>query len=195
DERNLVLLRLATAGKQHGSVTSAQTDLAALRAIPGVESASAINTLPLSSSQWSLAYSLRPMRAFSDGVQVPVFFGGPELLQTLGIRVIQGDAFRPSDYSDLSPKDVFKTFVNARQALITKAFAQRLWPHASAVGKVMYMGETRVLVVGVVSNIIKPYISADAHRPDKLLRDHLAVSRGSGLECVVCPALPACRVC
>ncbi|EQD61184.1 ABC transporter permease, partial [mine drainage metagenome] len=85
DERNLVLLRLATAGKQHGSVTSAQTDLAALRAIPGVESASAINTLPLSSSQWSLAYSLRPMRAFSDGVQVPVFFGGPELLQTLGI--------------------------------------------------------------------------------------------------------------
>ena len=165
DERNLVLLQLATAGKQNGSVASAQTDLAALRAIPGVESASAINTLPLSSSQWALDYSLRPMRVFSDGVQVPVFFGGPELLQTLGIRVIQGSAFQPSDYSDLSPKDVFKAFVNARQALITQAFAQRLWPHASAVGKVMYMGETPVLVVGVVSNIIRPYISADAHDP------------------------------
>ncbi|WP_297920571.1 FtsX-like permease family protein [Metallibacterium sp.] len=165
DERNLVLLRLATAGKQNGSVASAQTDLAALRAIPGVESASAINTLPLSSSQWGLAYSPRPMRVFSGGVQVPVFFGGPGLLQTLGIRVIQGSALRPSDYSDLSPKDVFKAFVNARQALITQAFAQRLWPHASAVGKVMYMGETPVLVVGVVSNIIRPYISADAHDP------------------------------
>ncbi len=165
DERNLVLLQLATAGKQYGSVTSAQTDLAALRAIPGVESASAINTLPLSGSQWGLDYSLRPMRAFSDGVQVPVFFGGPGLLQTLGIRVIQGTAFQPSDYSDLSPKDVFKTFVNARQALITQAFAQRLWPHVSAVGKVMYMGETPVLVVGVVSNFIRPYIGADAHDP------------------------------
>ena len=165
DERNLVLLQLATAGKQNGSVASAQTDLAALRAIPGVESASAINTLPLSSSQWGLAYSPRPMRVFSGGVQVPVFFGGPGLLQTLGIRVIQGSAFQPSDYSDLSPKDVFKTFVNARQALITQAFAQRLWSHASAVGKVMYMGETPVLVVGVVSNIIRPYIGADAHDP------------------------------
>ena len=165
DERGLVLLRLATAGKQNGSVASAQTDLAALREIPGVESASAINTLPLSGSQWSLAYSLRPMRAFSDGVEVPVFFGGPELLQTLGIRVLQGTAFQPSAYSDLSPKDVFKTFVNARQALITKAYAQRLWPHASAVGKVMYMGETPVLVVGVVSNIIQPFIGANAHDP------------------------------
>ena len=165
DERNLVLLRLATAGKQNGSVASAQTDLAALRAIPGVESASAINTLPLSSSQWGLDYSLRPMRVFSGGVQVPVFFGGPGLLQTLGIRVIQGSAFQPSDYSDLSPKDVFKAFVSARQALITQAFAQRLWPHASAVGKVMYMGETPVLVVGVVSNIIRPFIDAEAHDP------------------------------
>ncbi|MCK9366232.1 MAG: ABC transporter permease [Metallibacterium scheffleri] len=166
DERNLVLLRLATAGKQNGSVASAQTDLAALRVIPGVESASAINTLPLSGSQWGLAYSLRPMRAFSDGgVGAPVFFGGPELLQTLGIRVVQGDAFRSSDYSDLSSQNAIKIFVNARQALITKAFAQRLWPHVSAVGKVMYMGETPVLVVGVVSNIIGPYINANAEDP------------------------------
>ena len=165
DERSLVLLRLATAGKQNGSVASAQTDLAALRAIPGVESASVINTLPLSGSQWGLAYSLRPMHAFSGGVGAPVFFGGPALLQTLGIRVIQGSAFQPSDYIDLNPKNVFKIFVNARQALITEAFAKRLWPHASAVGKVMYMGETPVLVVGVVSNIIKPYISANAHDP------------------------------
>ena len=165
DERHLVLLRLATAGKQNGSIVSAQTDLAALRAIPGVESASTINTLPLSNAMWSLAYSLRPIRAFSGGVNTPVFYGGSELLQTLGVRVIQGRAFRPSDYSDLSPKDVFKTFVNARQALITQAFAQRLWPHASAVGKVMYMGETPVLVVGVVSNFIRPFIGADAHDP------------------------------
>jgi len=40
DERSLVLLRLATAGKQNGSVASAQTDLSALRAIPGVEQCS-----------------------------------------------------------------------------------------------------------------------------------------------------------
>ena len=162
DERNLVLLRLATSGKQNGSVASAQTDLAALRAIPGVESASAINTLPLSGAMWSLAYSLRPMRAFSGGVNTPVFYGGPELLQTLGVRVIEGRAFQAGDYTDLSPGNVFKTFVNARQALITQAFARRMWPHASAVGKVMYMGETPVLVVGVVSNFIRPYIGAAA---------------------------------
>ena len=165
DERNLVLLRLATAGKQNGSVASAQTDLAALRAIPGVESASAINALPLSRTQWGLAYATHPSHNFTDGVPSSVYLGGPDLLKTLGIRVIQGSALRPSDYSDLSPKDVFKAFVNARQALITQAFAQRLWPHASAVGKVMYMGETPVLVVGVVSNIIRPYIGADAHDP------------------------------
>ncbi len=165
DERGLVLLRLATAGKQNGSVASAQTDLSALRAIPGVQSASAINALPLSGSQWGLSYATHPVRNFNDGVPVPVYFGGPDLLKTLGIRVLQGTAFQPSAYRDLSPKDVFKTFVNARQALITKAFAQRLWPHASAVGKVMYMGETPVLVVGVVSNIIKPYINANAEDP------------------------------
>ncbi len=166
DEHGLVLLRLATAGKHNGSVASAQTDLAALRAIPGVESASAINTLPLSGAQWSLFYARRPMRVFSGGMNTPVFFGGPELLKTLGIRVLQGSAFQPGDYSDLSPKDAINTFVNARQALVTQAFAQRLWPHASAVGRLMYMGETPVLVVGVISNIIKPYIGADAHDPE-----------------------------
>ncbi len=165
DERGLVLLQLATAGKQNGSVASAQTDLAALRAIPGVESASAINALPLSRTQWALTYATHPIHNFTDGVPSSVYLGGPDLLKTLGIRVLQGSAFQPSAYSDLSPKDVFKTFVNARQALITQAFAQRLWPHVSAVGKVMYMGETPVLVVGVVSNFIRPYIGADAHDP------------------------------
>ncbi|MHB1589835.1 MAG: ABC transporter permease [Metallibacterium scheffleri] len=165
DERSLVLLQLATAGKQNGSVASAQTDLSALRAIPGVESASVVNTLPLSGSQWGLAYATHPVHNFNDGAPAPIYFGGPDLLQTLGIRVLQGAAFQPSAYRDLTPKDVFKTFVNARQALITEAYAKRLWPHASAVGKVMYMGETPVLVDGVVSNIIKPYINANAEDP------------------------------
>ena len=165
DERNLVLLRLATAGKQHGSVASAQTDLAALRAIPGVESATAINTLPLSTSQWGLTYALHPMHSIGDGIPAPVYFGGPDLLKTLGIRVLQGTAFQPSAYSDLTPEDVFKTFAYVRQALITEAFAQRLWPHSGAVGKVMYMGETPVLVVGVVSNMIPPNIGSNAEDP------------------------------
>ena len=165
DEPGLVLLQLATAGAGRGTVASAQADLAALRAIPGVESATAINSLPLSHSQWGLIYALHPMRTFSGGVQAPVYFGGPDLLKTLGVRMLQGMSFPPSAYRDLTPQNAFKIFVAARQALITQAYAKRLWPHANAVGKIMYMGETPVQVIGVVSNIIKPYISANAHDP------------------------------
>ncbi len=165
DEPRLVLLRLATAGAGRGTVASAQADLAALRAIPGVESATAINSLPLSDSQWGLAFATHPLHNFASGVPLPVYMGGQRLLETLGIRLLQGSPLQPGAYRDIDPENALSSMVKFRQALITEAFARRLWPHSDAVGKVMYLGELPVLVVGVVSNIIKPYISANAADP------------------------------
>ena len=165
DERHLVLLQMNVSDNQIGSVAYTQTDLSALRAIPSVESATAISSLPLSGSDWELAYTTHPVRNILDGMRTPVYFGGPHLLKTLGIKLLKGSSFEAVAYRDLTAKNALKVFPDARQALITEAFAKRLWPHSSAVGKLMYMGETPVLVVGIVSNIIKPYINANAEDP------------------------------
>ena len=165
DERSLVMLRLDTSDRSQGTVASGLADVAALRTIPGVESATVANSMPLSGMQWGLSFSTRPMDSIGSGVGAPLYLGGPDLLKTFGVHVLAGSEFAPSAYADFRRKGFIDQLMTVHQALITKALAERLWPHGQAVGKEMYMGKTRVQVVGVVSNIIRPYVSADAHDP------------------------------
>lgn len=165
DEQSLVLVRPEFQGGAGTANGQTEADLAALRAIPGVGSASEVNSLPLAGIQWGLGYAVKPQTDFTDGIATPDYFGGPDLLRTLGVRLLQGSAFAPSDYQPITPKNALTVFTQAHLALVTQAYAQRLWPGQDAVGKTMYAGHVPVRVLGVVSNMLQPYIGSDAHDP------------------------------
>ena len=69
----------------------------------------------------------------------------PGYFETLGVAIIEGRAFEPTD-TDLS----------APVTILSRAGAERLWPGESAIGKVIYRGgdqDDPLVVVGVAGNV------------------------------------------
>ena len=135
------------------------TDLAALRAIPGVESVAAVSgSLPLNRSdtfgpvcpdQQAFEQAMRTSSLFKGGdCPMSTFYDGtPGLLHTLGLQLLAGRDFLPDEYTAKN---------NPPAAIITRALADRLYPGHDALGKMMVMGGAAVRVVGVVATLARP---------------------------------------
>ncbi|MGH8156452.1 MAG: ABC transporter permease [Rhodanobacteraceae bacterium] len=109
DEDALSVIRSSGIGKDANPWARHQADVAALRTIPGVESAVAVSySLPLDRDQSS--YTTCPTREALDRViaaisvkgtgclQPSVFDGSPRLVKTLGLRLVAGRDFRSDEY-------------------------------------------------------------------------------------------------
>ena len=155
-ENQLSVIRVE--GIQQGENPQAQhaTDLAALRAIPGVESVVATNgSLPLSES--SSFYGVCPTRkALEEAtqtqslgtacVQPGVYGGSPGVIATLGLDLVKGRDFHSDEFVDDDQPPV---------AIISLALAQRLYPDQSPLGKALYTGgKNPIRVIGVVKTLL-----------------------------------------
>ncbi len=144
------------------------TDLAALRAIPGVHAAVAVDSLPLSRSDSSYgtcgsresldqAMAARSMQGSSGCVQPSVYSGSEGELAALGLKLVAGRDFLPDEYVPAAPGWVV---ANVPSAIITRALAERLY-HGDALGRDLYMGgRPPMRVVGVVDNLLRPRLRA-----------------------------------
>jgi putative ABC transport system permease protein len=123
-----------------------------LTALPGVESASAINHLPLAGDTWStsLAFEGRPLPPPGQDVKVTYRVSRPGYFQTMGIPLRSGRDFTERDAPD-SPAVV----------IINETLARRHWPSEDPIGKRVTLDVTRdnsqephwLTVVGVVKDI------------------------------------------
>ena len=117
-----------------------------VRALPGVTSAAAMNTLPLTDggSTQPIALEGSPAR-MSEQPEVAVRVFTPGTLKTLGIALKRGRDFTAAD-TDKSPAAI----------LVSEAMAMKFWPGEDAVGKrltlTFYPGVVRE-VVGVVADV------------------------------------------
>jgi predicted permease len=118
-----------------------------VRALPGVTSAAAMNTLPLtdSGSTQPIALEGRSAAALSEQPEVAVRVFTPATLRTLGIALKSGRDFTEAD-TEKSPPAI----------LVSEAMARKFWPGEDAVGKrltlTFYPGVVRE-VVGVVADV------------------------------------------
>ena len=160
DELALISVR----GLQGGDNAQAQqqADLMALRGIPGVKAAAAVDqTLPLTggshdygdcADQQALerASAQRSMEV-SGCIQATHYSGSPGFVQAMGARLIAGRDFHADEYAATSPSAV----------IVTRALAQQLWPGQAAVGKTLY-GNGQTTVVGVVDDLLRPTLRSAA---------------------------------
>lgn len=126
------------------SILQAQEDLqVALAALPGVRAVGYGNTLPLSqqTSQFSAGFPDFPAADPEDqGQLVDVFDVSAGYAEALGLRVLEGRAFRPGDGRPENPDVV----------LIDDVLASRFFPGGGAVGgRVAAAGDT-FTIAGVV---------------------------------------------
>ncbi|HEY7184509.1 MAG TPA: FtsX-like permease family protein, partial [Blastocatellia bacterium] len=123
-----------------------------LTALPGVESASAINHLPLAGDLWTRALTIegRPLPPPGQGIEVAFRVSRPGYFHTMGVPLRAGRDFTERDTPD-APGVI----------ILNETLARRNWPAEDPVGKRVTLDDLRdnsrppqwLTVVGVVKDI------------------------------------------
>lgn len=163
-ESRISLIQSTSINSQDSPRARQLTDLAALRALPGVEAAVAIgDSLPLSGSidSFGVCPSLEEMQKAMAArsakgtacVEPNAYWGSPGELGTLGLNLVAGRDFHDEEYVTEGKPPV---------AIITRKLAQHLYPGKAAVGQTLYLGGNKTIrVVGVIDPLLPPYLKSN----------------------------------
>jgi putative ABC transport system permease protein len=161
DESDLFLVSQqwvgAPSGDDAGSIDKLDAmqreDLAALRALPDVQSVASINSLPLLNSSWNGAIDVKPDAKKAFG-RTTYYFGDDQMFPALGLRVIAGRAFNAGEIQHQGFRDQRDPDI----VMLTKPLADKLFPKSDAVGKPVYLngGGKPITVIGVVERMQAP---------------------------------------
>ena len=156
-DTELVRINIAGIGEDENAAALSRQDVASLRGLPGVKAATAINHVPFDNSSWNSSVFLQPDQTMpSLGSSV---YLGEDLVDTLGLRIVEGRDFTPDEYVDWEALNETNSKVVVPSAILTRDVARKLFPGESAVGKNIYMWNRDDIphrVVGVVDRLIRP---------------------------------------
>jgi putative ABC transport system permease protein len=165
-ENNLFMITQNYVGAPSGTGAAAvekldamqRTDLAALRDLPDVQSATPVNTLPLLRNVDMAHVSLQPDQAHPT-TRANLFTGDQDLLSTLGLQRIAGRDFTRADVRHRAVGQKVEPPV----VIISRALADKLFPHGSAVGQPIYLNHNAApsTIVGVVARILTANADGD----------------------------------
>ena len=130
DPHQVIAINLAGAGSDHASPDRRSAlyrdAVERLRALPGVQSASAVNHVPLAGDEFRLGIVIegRPAPKPGDDVSAIYRVAMPGYIHTMGMRLRRGRDFEERD-RETAP----------RVAAINEAMARRYWPGEDPIGK------------------------------------------------------------
>ncbi|HEV7775800.1 MAG TPA: ABC transporter permease [Luteibacter sp.] len=136
-------------------------DLAALRALPDVQSVSPVTTLPLLNSSSNGAAATRPGDANigldTGSARTTFYYGDEQVFATLGLRMKAGRAFQAGDIQHKGDGDLS----NPSVVIVTSQLADKLFPEGGAVGKAIYLngGTQPSTIVGLLDRMQTPQSS------------------------------------
>jgi putative ABC transport system permease protein len=157
DETNILMLRNQWVGDPQDLPARLRTDLDALRDLGGVVDAYATNSVPLGSSGDSEGIGRDPDQV-ETSVLTAMYYGDEHALPTLGVKLIAGRNFKPEEVTE---RDSYNQRVPPSAVIITRALAEKLFPHESPLGKPLFISFDKhaVPVVGVIDMLQVPWSS------------------------------------
>ncbi|WP_184650353.1 ABC transporter permease [Xanthomonas euroxanthea] len=148
-ETELVTLTISGIGRDENARALTDTDLAALRRIPGVKYASSVSQIPYGDSMWVSGLKLTPDQKNST-IDVNDYTGDSQTLDTMGLILIQGRRFTEGEFTWSDDKTAV-----IPSAILTKSAADKLFPGQSALGKSIYRDATPIKIVGIVEHLAR----------------------------------------
>ncbi len=132
------------------------SDLARLRSHPSIINATPIHHIPLSGSGSSTGRKAAGSEI--DTVRISFFWVDENGLETLGVNLIDGRNFTRADIRSRSDNGN----EIPRNVIVTKAFAERLFPDGNAVGSQISNadGENTATVIGVIDQMSNSWPSS-----------------------------------
>ncbi len=154
-ESELVMVRVSGIGKQTNAMARTREDLASLRALPGVKAVTVINQLPFRNSSSNSSIS-RNQEQERPTTSVSLYMLSEDGMRTMGMNLVAGRDFQPSEYVDLD--DVLKSGGRdqAVPVIINQAVAAKMAPDGNALGQTYYMGRQPLHVIGIIDHLATP---------------------------------------
>ena len=155
DEDNTFYIRLY--GFREGVDVPAMldADLAMVRAMPGVKAVATANMAPLTQSGWNLSVQPNSNDDDVESTNTAFYFSSENLVEALGLQLTEGRYFTPDEVQVVEPSIAN---VEPKLTILTRSLAKHLFPDAkSYVGQVVYLGESRMEVVGIVEKMQSPW--------------------------------------
>ncbi len=154
-EDSVVKVGIAGIAKDKDAAAVTRADLAALRAIPGVTHASAVNQVTFGNSSWNSSVSMVKDQK-QPTANVTTYMGGPQLLDTLGLKLVAGRRFGSDEFVQWDDLTKPGSTTEIPSVIITRAVADKLFPGQNPLGKGFYSwGEEPHRIVGVVEHLAK----------------------------------------
>ncbi len=151
DEDNIFTMTNRWVGYPTDVAARTQADLAALRALPGVVDAQAMNSFPLRGYGTGWDVLLHQGQKRPSAGNVAIYAVDAHGLRALGVRLITGRWFTSDE---IRPGPFGPTVV------VTEALAQALFPGENALGHTVYLGPISgvpMTIVGVVQQAQTPW--------------------------------------
>lgn len=159
---NLITAEVASIGDRYDDITSEagyfERIAERLRALPGVEDASAVSQLPMGGNRdrYGIRALDRPLSNPSDAPYADRFAVTSHWFSTMETRLLRGREITSSDTADSEPV-----------ALISEPLAEYYWPGEDALGKKVQMGDDDSpwrTVVGIAESVSHDSLSGDPRR-------------------------------
>ncbi len=213
-ENQLVRIQLTGIGTDDNADAQTKSDLAVLRALPGVKNATVINQVPFVNSSWNSGITMHKDQKQST-LNASIYMADDAFIDTLGLKLAAGRNFTADEYLDYSVINApgYDGDGNIPAAIITRSMADKLFPDGNAVGKSFYTwGDNPTRVVGVVDHLVRPsqqggpegheysmvfplrsaytlggnyVIRTDPDRRAEVLKSAVAALRGNGPERII----------
>ena len=161
DDEQLVEIALSGIGKQTDADARSAEDVAALRAIPGVERVAISNQLPFQNGSWNTSLSLTAEQEVPT-LNATQYMVSEGTLDTLGVELVAGRDFNADEYKSSDILEQVEDNSGLTSAIIlSKPAAERLFPGGGAVGKTVYMANIPLTIVGVVDTLLRPNMQSN----------------------------------
>ncbi len=155
-ENELVRVLITGIGTDDNAGALTRSDLAVLRGLPGVQSASVTNQMVFDGSSWNSGVNLSPDQTHIT-LSSTIYMGDAKLPETMGLKLVAGRFFNPDEMLEWSVVNEPGYDATVPVAIITSDMAEKLWPGQDAIGKTLYSwGDDGTRVVGVVDKLARP---------------------------------------
>ncbi len=141
-------------GGHEDQIAMQKQEAATIRAVPGVKSVARVNSFPVSRSGSNSGMAASREQTNSTATAA-IYLSPDSLVETWGLRLIEGSDFKASDYLEL---DANASREFPKVAIVSKAMAEKLFPGATNfVGKEFYQGTGEgaigMRIIGVVERL------------------------------------------
>lgn len=155
-ESELVHIELADPESEEGAAARTRENLVALRELPGVRSAAAVNFLPLSARGRSLDVRRTPGEAAL--FETSFYAGDVELIDAMGLDLIAGRRFTQNEFVDWEALSAPNSELAIPSAIVSRRMAEELFPGEDPLGRSFYAwGDTPTVIVGIVEHLVQPH--------------------------------------